>query len=177
MCKECQYAVWPDQVKGHLQRKQHRVAIIEASKAGNDVQQWPGVARFPSEFQMPTYVEEPVPEIPLYTGRLEVPIGRPAVSVHMPGHQNHEKTLAVTARMVSPEYARRVRTREGPGSEEEVPRRCKTSVLPAIFPARRAFTIFRSPAARRPPQQHKSMPVRARRRGTVRGSERTNIGS
>ena len=67
VCKECQYAVWPDQVKGHLQGKQHRVPIVEASGISEKVQEWPGVTRFPSEFQMPTYVEEPVVEIPLYT--------------------------------------------------------------------------------------------------------------
>ncbi len=41
--------------------------IKEAGSISEDVEQWPGLVRFPSEFRMLVCVEEPVPEVPLYT--------------------------------------------------------------------------------------------------------------
>jgi hypothetical protein len=36
MQAQCQYAVWPDQIEGHLQ-EQHKIKRKEASKVGLDI--------------------------------------------------------------------------------------------------------------------------------------------
>jgi hypothetical protein len=66
VCKECQHAVWPQQVKGHLQSKQHRITVKEAAAIAEEIQEWPGVAQYGSEFEVPVHVDRPVPELPLY---------------------------------------------------------------------------------------------------------------
>jgi hypothetical protein len=53
VCKECRYAVWPDQIEGHLQA-QHKVKRKEASEVGSEVRNWPGVMQYPSEFVAPS---------------------------------------------------------------------------------------------------------------------------
>jgi hypothetical protein len=49
VCKECQYAVWPDQIEGHLQ-EQHKIKQKDATKVGTEVRSWAGVIQYPSEF-------------------------------------------------------------------------------------------------------------------------------
>jgi superfamily II DNA helicase RecQ len=66
ICKECRFAVWPNEVQGHLRGKQHRIPAKEAQSIAEAIQEWPGITPFPSELNVPTYVEEPIPEIPLY---------------------------------------------------------------------------------------------------------------
>ena len=67
VCKECRHAVWPDQAKGHLQGKQHRVPAKQASAIAEEIQRWPGVVRYSSEFEAPARVHQPIPELPLHT--------------------------------------------------------------------------------------------------------------
>lgn len=67
VCKECRHAVWPGQVVGHLTGKQHRMAKRDAERFADEVQQWPGVAQYPSEFEAPRYVQQSIHGMPVYT--------------------------------------------------------------------------------------------------------------
>jgi hypothetical protein len=69
VCKECQYAVWPDQIEGHLQ-EQHKIKRKDASKVGIEVRSWAGVIQYPSEFVAPSQVIAPHPQLPVYTDGL-----------------------------------------------------------------------------------------------------------
>ncbi|KAF7448726.1 DUF3505 domain containing protein [Pyrenophora tritici-repentis] len=46
-CRECRYAVWPDQIEGHLQ-KQHKVSYKEAEAVGQQVRSWAGLVQYPN---------------------------------------------------------------------------------------------------------------------------------
>lgn len=65
-CRVYQYAVWPSQVEGHLKNKQHGVSKRAASAIANEVQQWPGVIHFPSEFEVPQFVNVAIDGITLW---------------------------------------------------------------------------------------------------------------
>lgn len=71
ICKECQYAVWPSQVRSHLQGKQHRIPGKEAAAIQDDIKQWPGVVPFASELEIPRCIPQPIAEVPLYTDGLQ----------------------------------------------------------------------------------------------------------
>ncbi|KAI0616127.1 DUF3505 domain-containing protein, partial [Pyrenophora tritici-repentis] len=57
-CRECIYAVWPDQIEGHLQ-KQHKVSYKEAEAVGQQVRSWAGLVQYPSELEVPTGAPKP----------------------------------------------------------------------------------------------------------------------
>jgi len=65
VCKECQYAVWPDQIEGHLQ-EQHKTRRKDASKIGNEVRGWAGVMQYPSELVVPSQIAAPHAQLPIY---------------------------------------------------------------------------------------------------------------
>jgi hypothetical protein len=69
VCKECQYAVWPDQIEGHLQ-EQHKVKRREASAIGSEIRSWAGVMQYPSEFVAPSSIAAPHPQLPMYADGL-----------------------------------------------------------------------------------------------------------
>jgi hypothetical protein len=69
ICKECQYAVWPDQIEGHLQ-EQHKIKRKDASRVGLEVRSWVSVMQYPSEFVAPSQVVAPHPQLPVYTDGL-----------------------------------------------------------------------------------------------------------
>ncbi|KAG9378482.1 DUF3505 multi-domain protein [Pyrenophora tritici-repentis] len=60
-CRECRYAVWPDQIEGHLQ-KQHKVSYKEAEAVGQQVRSWAGLVQYPSELEVPTGAPKPIYE-------------------------------------------------------------------------------------------------------------------
>jgi hypothetical protein len=64
-CTECRYAVWPDQIEGHLQR-QHKISYKEAEAVGQEVRSWAGLIQYPSELEIPGSIQRPVPQLPLY---------------------------------------------------------------------------------------------------------------
>ena len=66
VCKACRHAVWPGEVQGHLQGKQHRISKKDAIQIAEEVEQWPGIVQYPTEFEVPVYIDKPVPELPLY---------------------------------------------------------------------------------------------------------------
>ncbi|KAH7002695.1 hypothetical protein B0J12DRAFT_543672, partial [Macrophomina phaseolina] len=65
ICKECRHAVWPDQVVGHLQGRHHGMPGKEAESIAEEVRVVPGLIKFPGEFEVPTGVDGPIPELPL----------------------------------------------------------------------------------------------------------------
>ena len=76
VCKECCYAVWPDEVQGHLHGKKHRIPKKEARAIAKEVEEWPGVARYNGESELPHRIHEPIPELPLYTDGWKCQLGR-----------------------------------------------------------------------------------------------------
>ena len=66
VCKQCRYAVWPSQIEGHLRNKQHHMPGKQAAILSEEVEQWPGVARFPGEITVPHYVERAIPGIAVW---------------------------------------------------------------------------------------------------------------
>ena len=70
VCKECRYGVWPNEIEGHLQGKQHKIERQKAIAIAERVRQWPGLVRYPSELQVPDFVNQPINQLPLYTDGL-----------------------------------------------------------------------------------------------------------
>jgi hypothetical protein len=50
-CQECRYAVWPNQIEGHLQ-EQHKTSRKEAEVVGQQVRSWAGLTQYPSELSL-----------------------------------------------------------------------------------------------------------------------------
>ncbi|KAG9375668.1 hypothetical protein A1F94_013724 [Pyrenophora tritici-repentis] len=69
-CRECRYAVWPDQIEGHLQ-KQHKVSYKEAEAVGQQVRSWAGLVQYPSELEVPTGAPKPVRQLPVLPAYVE----------------------------------------------------------------------------------------------------------
>jgi hypothetical protein len=69
VCKECRYAVWPDQIEGHLQ-EQHKIRLREASAEGEAIRSWAGVIQYPSQLKLPSRVPKPVTQLPLHADGL-----------------------------------------------------------------------------------------------------------
>ncbi|KAK4965595.1 hypothetical protein LTR66_012134, partial [Elasticomyces elasticus] len=43
ICKECQHAVWPEQIESHVRGKNHKVERERAVLIAERVQEWPGL--------------------------------------------------------------------------------------------------------------------------------------
>ncbi|KAF2482205.1 hypothetical protein BDY17DRAFT_155157 [Neohortaea acidophila] len=71
VCKECQHAVWPQEVPRHLQGKQHQVLLQAARAIAIEVQEWPGVIHNKTDLAIPLYIHGPIAELPLYTDGLQ----------------------------------------------------------------------------------------------------------
>jgi superfamily II DNA helicase RecQ len=69
VCNECRYAVWPSQVKGHLQ-EQHKIQRREAEAVGEDVRSWPGLIQYYGELVLPSQIRDPIAELSLYDNGL-----------------------------------------------------------------------------------------------------------
>ena len=66
VCKKCRCAVWPSEVAGHLTNKQHGRPRKIANAIMEEVEGWQGVIMYPSGFDVPPFVAEPVKELPLF---------------------------------------------------------------------------------------------------------------
>jgi hypothetical protein len=71
VCKECQYAVWPEEIKGHLHGKHHRLLRKAAEKIAEEIHGWPGLIPFASELEVPFRVDTPIPQLPLFEDGLK----------------------------------------------------------------------------------------------------------
>jgi hypothetical protein len=54
-CRECRYAVWPDQIEGQLQ-EQHKISRKEAETVGEQIRSWAGLIQYPSELEVPSSI-------------------------------------------------------------------------------------------------------------------------
>jgi hypothetical protein len=68
-CQECRYAVWPNQIEGHLQ-EQHKTSRKEAEVVGQQVRSWTSLTQYPSELEIPSGIPRPVQQLPVYTDGL-----------------------------------------------------------------------------------------------------------
>jgi superfamily II DNA helicase RecQ len=66
VCKECQYAVWPEQIAGHLHGKHHKIPRNQANAIAEEVCNWFGLIPFASELEVPAMIDRPIPQLPLY---------------------------------------------------------------------------------------------------------------
>ncbi len=66
VCKECRYGVWPDQLESHLQGINHKLSRKEAGFVAGDVRSWSGLIPYASELELPSYVNQPMRQLPLY---------------------------------------------------------------------------------------------------------------
>jgi hypothetical protein len=65
-CRECRYAVWPDQIEGHLQ-EQHKVSCKKAKAVGEEVRTWARLVQYPNELEVPGGVPRHVLQLPVYS--------------------------------------------------------------------------------------------------------------
>ena len=66
VCKKCRCAVWPSEVAAHLTSKQHSRPRKIANAIMEEVESWQGVIMYPSGFDVPRSVAEPIEELPLF---------------------------------------------------------------------------------------------------------------
>lgn len=66
ICRTCRYAVWPSEIAGHLKNRQHRIDAKQATAVMYEIQQWPGVIHYPSQFEVPRSVETAIDGIAVY---------------------------------------------------------------------------------------------------------------
>ncbi|KAL1640735.1 hypothetical protein SLS61_010230 [Didymella pomorum] len=65
VCRECRYAVWPDQIEGHLQ-KLHKQPQKKAKAIGDAVRGWANLLQYPIELEIPSNGVDPIPQLPVY---------------------------------------------------------------------------------------------------------------
>ena len=65
VCRECRYAVWPDQIEGHVQ-KRHKQPQKKAKAIGDAVRGWADLLQYPSELEIPSKGVDPIPQLPVY---------------------------------------------------------------------------------------------------------------
>ena len=66
VCKECQHAVWPDQIKGHLTSKHHKLPHKDAQRVAEEVQGWTELLQYPGELEVPIIIDRPIAQLPLH---------------------------------------------------------------------------------------------------------------
>ncbi|PVH92180.1 hypothetical protein DM02DRAFT_481822, partial [Periconia macrospinosa] len=64
VCKQCRYAVWPNQIEGHL-RDQHGIKRKEARLVQEGIRGWVGLMQHPSELRLLGRIAKPVAQLPL----------------------------------------------------------------------------------------------------------------
>jgi hypothetical protein len=161
-CRECRYAVWPDQIKGHLQN-QHKVSRNQAEIVGELIRSWPGLLQYPSKLEVLGGVPQPVPQLPVYTDEILCQLdpsgcqyvvqSKEAIRKHW--HTNHQGWSAGG--------------RQGRPSRTSA-QRLQTRVLPPVIWQPPRIAVLRSAAAQRQRQPWSSAhqqrrSVGARRQG------------
>jgi hypothetical protein len=68
ICKECYTAVLPINIASHLRNNQHGLTGIVARSIAEEVQSWPGLVQYSSQFEVPTLLLEPVPGLTICDG-------------------------------------------------------------------------------------------------------------
>ncbi|KAL8685459.1 MAG: hypothetical protein Q9218_007746, partial [Villophora microphyllina] len=65
ICKQCQHAVWPTEITGHLKGPQHRVKRSLAKTIQESVHTWDVIAH-PSQLVALEHATDPIPGLPVY---------------------------------------------------------------------------------------------------------------
>jgi hypothetical protein len=65
ICRQCQHAVWPSEVEQHLKGK-HHLSKKDAQHIQTAIQQWDGLEYIPTPLELPTTIDDPIPEIKLH---------------------------------------------------------------------------------------------------------------
>jgi hypothetical protein len=63
VCRQCRYAVWPEQIKGHLRRAHCHVAHRMAQRIGDKVRSWPEIMVYPGQLEVPASIPQPIPQL------------------------------------------------------------------------------------------------------------------
>ena len=66
VCRQCRYAVWPDQIEGHLRRAHRHVAHRMARRLGDEVRSWPEIMIYPSQLEVPASIPEPIQQLMIH---------------------------------------------------------------------------------------------------------------
>jgi hypothetical protein len=74
-CRECRYAVWLDQIDGHLQ-EQHKISRKEAETVSEQIRSWAGLIQYPSELKVLSGIPKPVQQLPVYADGLLCQLGQ-----------------------------------------------------------------------------------------------------
>jgi hypothetical protein len=69
ICKECQHAVWPNEVDSHLGGRHHKMKKEERGLVQEAINLlWRGLITEPTQFIAPVEVEDNITELPSYEG-------------------------------------------------------------------------------------------------------------
>lgn len=71
VCRQCRCAVWPSEVATHLTNKQHRHPRKVAERIAQEVAEWPGIVPYPSLFELPSFITQSIPQLPLFDDGLQ----------------------------------------------------------------------------------------------------------
>ena len=71
VCRVCRHSVWPQEIVGHLTGRHHQQSRKEAEAIADIVQSWHGVSPYPSQFQVPTCVTKPIPQLSVFDDGLQ----------------------------------------------------------------------------------------------------------
>jgi hypothetical protein len=63
VCRQCQHAVWPSEVEHHLRGKSHRLTRQDAHQVHAAIQQWDGLEHISTSLELPTIIDQPIPEL------------------------------------------------------------------------------------------------------------------
>jgi hypothetical protein len=64
ICRTCRFAVWPEEVKGHLMGARHQMKGTECAEIVKEIARWGNLAKRDG-FVMPYSMDKPIPQLPL----------------------------------------------------------------------------------------------------------------
>jgi len=126
ICKQCRHAVWPDQIVGHLQGKQHGFKRQSAMEIAEKIKAWPGVIKHPSELHVPISVDVPFSQLPLYANGFRCTlhpaschfVGRGKESIRRHWRREHDWAVLGKRGGSGPVRKKRVEEREAAAGEK-----------------------------------------------------------
>jgi uncharacterized C2H2 Zn-finger protein len=66
ICRQCQHGVWPSSIASHLKGSAHQVQHQEAQQVQEAIQQWDGIQHDSSQLELPSVLDERIPQLPIY---------------------------------------------------------------------------------------------------------------
>jgi superfamily II DNA helicase RecQ len=71
ICRECKYAVWPDQIDRHLRGNRHELQVKIRRRIISEIESWTNLIQNRLDFKPPLFVDEIIPELRVYHDGLE----------------------------------------------------------------------------------------------------------